>query len=799
MDIARTMTSKKKAASTSIKDNKAHENRSVEAVEPRPDAPYDTEFPNLKEFIDKVDSTGKKLKVCIATEDIVGPIRNGGIGTTYTHLSKLLAKTGHDVCIAYLRGYFCQNKSIQYWIDWYQSFGVTFIPVDPEEVKLISSAPRWIRPMAALYEFLKKESFDLVHVSEWRGAGYLSLLAKKQGLAFENTTFCVKTSSPYLWNRENGYHNIDRVDELPKIYAEKQSVELADFVIGGSRYLLCWMLEHGYHLPKDRSYVQPNVLFPLDLDKLANPRRELYGKRIEIGEIVFFGRIEYRKGLDIFFKALKRLVDDGVKLPPITLMGKYGDRIPTHPELSIKEYISKYSKQIGQDVNVLSNFGNREALSYLLEEPRLAVMPSRIENSTLAAYEATYYGIPCVVTDTGGTAELIASEHHEKVLTAPNPMDLSKKLKTVISQGGFIPAPSFDNQRNLETWSQFHDAMGAYINNGQTAGKGKREQSFDISICLTISGENERAYVSDFLNRCMDFLANGEIEIILVNNGCDQPTVRTWIEQIKGESGSGFKLIDNVGYGVDCALNRGAQAATGNILVFPEVGTLLKPEYIATLLKAAANSDAGVFGCFYHKVNKPAEVEMSGSAPYATFSGDFSSNFYEGEFKSPVLAVRRDTFFELGGFNEDDNIPGAAHEFALLACLNNVKVESIPEPIACVVEEYDHRKRLNHAAEPYRMVRPFLENAPQCYKRILMTASGIVNTGSTGDGTFSSMKSFVRNTNTKAGNWPKFREFAISCYAMQFSVFRSLVNAELKIFRGILNIKNDFDKIKFKK
>jgi len=172
-------------------------------------------FPGIDVFTRRFEdrSPERKLRVCIAVEDIVGPIRNGGIGTTYTHLSRLLAQAGHQVVIAYLRGAYCQNQSIGYWIQWYRAFGVTFVPVDPDQVKLEGGAPRWIRPMYALYQYLKKEPFDLVHVSEWRGSAFLCLLAKKQGIAFEKTVFCVKASSPWLWNREHGYQTIDRMDD----------------------------------------------------------------------------------------------------------------------------------------------------------------------------------------------------------------------------------------------------------------------------------------------------------------------------------------------------------------------------------------------------------------------------------------------------------------------------------------------------------------------------------------------------------------------------------------------------------
>jgi hypothetical protein len=248
----------------------------------------DVRFPGISSISAVQQHTARPLSVCIATEDIVGPVRNGGIGTTYTHLSFLLAEAGHNVTILYLRGSDSADHSIDYWIEWYREHGVRFVPLDPPQ-DITSPASRWLAPMVALYDRLKAEHFDLVHVSEWRGSAYYSLLAKKQGLAFRNTLFCVKASSPYLWNRQYMLGPIDDVSQLVKIFAERRSIELADIVIGGSQHLLNWMITNGYQLPKGRTFVQPNVMVPANIDPDLLRDRLEPGTRVPIKEIVFFG------------------------------------------------------------------------------------------------------------------------------------------------------------------------------------------------------------------------------------------------------------------------------------------------------------------------------------------------------------------------------------------------------------------------------------------------------------------------------------------------------------------------------
>lgn len=761
-----------------------------------------TEFPGIDLFTRQFDNRqpGQKLRVCIAVEDIVGPIRNGGIGTTYTHLSRLLAQAGHSVVIAYLRGAYCQNHSIDYWIRWYKDFGVTFVPVDPDRVRLEGAAPRWIRPMYALYRYLKSEPFDLVHVSEWRGSAFLSLLAKKQGLAFGKTVFCVKASSPWLWNREHGYQTIDRMDDVLKVFAERRSIELADRVISGSRYLLGWMQAHGYQLPEGRAHVQPNVVVPINLDSLAEKRRKMAGSRMAVSEIVFFGRLEARKGLDIFFDAVDRLVAKGVALPPITLMGKYGAKIPDYPELSIDEYIRERSRGWPMKTKVLDNFGNEEALRYLLGDDRLAVMPSRIENSTLAVYETVYYGIPFIASDVGGTAELVDSRHHEQVLTAPHPVSLARKLGEAISQGGFVAAPSFDNAENLRQWLAFHDAMGAYV---QTLEE-NRSQEQDaarllVSICLVAGDDVD--YVKDVLSRLKNCADDQRCEVVVTTTGKTPPVLRTWLEELKKELGRGLVITAWDGAGEQGAQNHAAACATGELLVFVDTGGILGLDYVRTLQEAAKSSSAEIFGCFYRNAWQIEEMVQGKGKPYAVIMEDLTSAFFSPDEISPVVTFRKNTFQQLGGFQEDYKIPGALRELVSKAIIQNVEVETIPEILVWRVESYASRKRIHQGAVFYRAIRPLIESVPWTHRLILMSASSYApeqpklskegGVGAIRD-PINFLEKYARSAANEASRSPKLRNLGWKIYYLNIRLFRKAILMEIRMFKLLIRLKDFF-------
>ena len=76
----------------------------------------------------------RTLDICIATCDIVGPIRNGGIGTAYYQMALALARAGHRVTVLYALGEFCEQRTIAHWEAEYARQRITFVPLPPQDV-----------------------------------------------------------------------------------------------------------------------------------------------------------------------------------------------------------------------------------------------------------------------------------------------------------------------------------------------------------------------------------------------------------------------------------------------------------------------------------------------------------------------------------------------------------------------------------------------------------------------------------------------------------------------------------------
>ena len=100
----------------------------LETLVPRTSTAWSMTLPGLA-GLPRFEGTPRRLRICIATEDIVGPVRNGGIGTTYAALAEFLAKGDHEVTILYLKGHEVENETLDHWIEHYGNKGIRFVPV----------------------------------------------------------------------------------------------------------------------------------------------------------------------------------------------------------------------------------------------------------------------------------------------------------------------------------------------------------------------------------------------------------------------------------------------------------------------------------------------------------------------------------------------------------------------------------------------------------------------------------------------------------------------------------------------
>ncbi|KZK84480.1 putative glycosyltransferase EpsH [Pseudovibrio sp. Ad46] len=635
-------------------------------------------------------------RICIITADIFGPIKNGGIGTAYFHLAVFLKRTGHHVTICFVNGHAKNQQKMRITRDFYSEHGIEFSAVAPQVLAKTEMAQTMAPPYAA-YEWLREHEshFDMVHVSEWRGLGYVALLAKKLGIAFLNLQFVVKGSSPTLWAAEGNSQFLEEYRQLGWVFMERQSVEMADTLICGSQHLLNWMLRNCYKLPA-KSFYWPNV-FLEDLSSVTPKRCSL------VGEWVFFGRLEPRKGILLFVNALNALAAKGISIPPITFLGGYSHRFDA------QKFIMQNSKKWQTKVTFKVNCNAFQAIEYLSVEGRLAVIPSLLENSPLAVYECLAAQVPFIAANTGGTYELIDEDGREGVLFEPHHLALAGRLEHYTKR---LPAPAVRHdrlKRSLTVWENWHRQNQSM----SKAARPKKDNHPLVSICLT---HFERPHLLTQALKSIERQTYRNFEVIVVDDGSRSPLARATLKALAQRyKDKSWRILYQENRYVGAARNKAAQVAKGEFLLFFDDDNFMMPEMVDKLVSAATFAGLDCLTC--------SSLRFSGEGePYSSNSVLGTQIRFVGPAKAwatkvnvvgdATCLVKKTAFSASGGYSEGYRVGKDDIEFYNRLILDNRKISYYPDPLYYYRQSTDSMKLKNQIKEEadFKQVLPFLDN-----------------------------------------------------------------------------------------
>jgi glycosyltransferase involved in cell wall biosynthesis len=433
-------------------------------------------------------------KICIVTGELEGPHFNGGVGTTNRALALVLRSLGYEVDILYvhvekgiplcLRGTFAEHVAA------YRNLGIQLLCIDNQADRY-----NWQARSYLSLQHLLRNRYDLVFFDDMDGAAYYPLLARRTGnMQLRATTMCVTAHSAFQWVTELNQTPITKFESLSLMEMERRSIELADVVKAPSAYILRKYRSYGWTV-SDNFIVFPNFVSAQQAE--AQPIR-----RDAIKEIVFFGRLETRKGLEMFHRSLDRLkyiLADYL----VTFLGK------TSPEAA--DTLLRRSVTWPFSIRLLSNFNREQALAYLKGSGRLAVMPSPEDNSPSAILECVEEGIPFLASSGSGGEELLDEESRARNLFKPSVDGLCEKLLETLADGATTARASFDNAQLRRSFGEWVEGL-LKTNRMQPRPKLKRSAVTPPALIVVVPPEYDADQCLAELRQAKQAY-NGQIEI----------------------------------------------------------------------------------------------------------------------------------------------------------------------------------------------------------------------------------------------------------------------------------------------
>jgi O-antigen biosynthesis protein len=659
-------------------------------------------FPNLP--VQPSGDEHRVARVCIATYEILGPSKSGGIGTAYHSLATALTAANHQVTILYLWAARSDDSEMRYWQRHFRTMGITFVPL-PRSSQ-IAGLPDCIATASEAHAWLRQRQFDVIHFPELHGHGYFCVVAKHQGLDFDRTVLCIGTHSPISWIREQNKEVPYSPEELEMDFMERQCVALADVVVSPSQYMLGWMQSRGWVLP-DACYVQQNVTLP-DLTTFARRvRREGVVQRA--AELVFFGRLEARKGIGLFCDALDLVECADLPGFSITFLGKNG-RIEGRDAVS---YIRARAQHWAFNYRILTDYDHEAALKFLLADAgRIAVIPSFEDNLPYTVVECLSARIPLLAGAGGGIPELIAMSDLERVTFPPDAVRLAERLTLAIRDGVPIARPAIDANENRQRWVDWHSALSAQSNETQHLNESGRLPSVQprVTVFLNYRGDCEMLHQS-MASLQRQTYPSLEVLVFDYSGGGTEDEVRREMQNFVSK---GWRLVPAH---PDCTTMRTdtLPQTAGEYSLLMGASDYLTSGAVATFVEVATHTGADVLTCFlalFAGRQEPVEASCLGHYPFlgrAILSGVFRNYFGQR-----VIFTRTNVLHRLGSFPGNYRRDGADWQFLARAALMDCRMEVIPAPLAWyrVSDESGPHLPLDYL-DQVRALTPYAEAMPE--------------------------------------------------------------------------------------
>jgi glycosyltransferase involved in cell wall biosynthesis len=387
--------------------------------------------------------TGRR--VTLVSAQLLGFDQAGGVGAATAFLAIALARMGHNVDIVYTQDRAVSDLTDD-WARRYDEAGVRVRPLPPLELPV---EPPQFQRMRAVELALRTDPPDVVIAHEYGAPAYIASRLKQLGLAYGDTVFVAYCHGTSRWVKEITRNERVSADLLANVRLESLGVGLADLVVSPSAYLIDWMRRQGWHVPDAR--VIPLVTRATALGKSPSTSDE-QDTDGPVERVVFFGRLEKRKGVEPFVGGLNALPPELLEQIEVEFFGpptKHWD-----PE-RVQGLLSERTSRALRGVSFETGLDQQEALARLRQPGTLAVIPSLAENSPNVVYECLEERIPFLASTGGGTGELVAAEDRARVLFEPTTEGMADALRRALGNGSALkpPRPAFEPPEVLRAWA----------------------------------------------------------------------------------------------------------------------------------------------------------------------------------------------------------------------------------------------------------------------------------------------------------------------------------------------------------
>jgi len=508
------------------------------------------------------------MNVCFVSKECAG-LRGGGIGTYIAEAGKALRAHGHRVWLlttVWEEADHAKIAKLPFDRVVLAGEGV----VDSDRRRMFHGDPHYgysylvHQTLQALAT--KGHTFDYIEFADYEGEGLVPFQEQRLFGTYGSTVMALMLHSP-TWEcfaYDGQAHRASlRIRETCSI--EEDAIRLAPLVNSPSQGLRDEVMGR-LGLERDVRIIR----YPMELGRgPVEPTRPK--PRLADLNVLYFGRIEPRKGIQELVEAFRELPDVNLRL-----IGGDVDYSPYGR--SFRDYCQKRAPS-----NVVFEPPMpRPQLLERLREADVCIFPSRFENWPNTCIEAMAAGRVVIGSKHGGMAEMIEDGKSGFLVDGRSSADIVRVFRTEVSAAlprlDTIGRAAAERIRAFSDQRRYCDELMARIRQGAAALR--PAPSVDVAsarVTVVMPFYKDRNTVDEAVDSVLR-QTHRDVELLLVNDGSPLPDADAILARQVAKSPA-VRVLNKPNGGLGSARNHGVAHASGEFVLFCDADNVLRADY----------------------------------------------------------------------------------------------------------------------------------------------------------------------------------------------------------------------------
>lgn len=604
---------------------------------------------------------GKRDRILFITAGLKGPTPGGGIATCFHSMIKTMGLLSNvEVDVIYIAHPYYSKGNYETWKDFYKKeCNANLLHVNINEKDYGSKEMK--RSYAILKFLLENEvKYQSVVFHDFMGLAYYPLLTKRMGLALRDLKIIISAHGNHTLSNFFGKRKIDSWHTKAIIFMERMCLEYADEITSPSYFYKDWLSENlGADVNKIK--VLPNIIYKDGSSSMLDVEFKDDSKRL----IVFYGRIERLKGIDILIEAIRKFNTPHV-CQNILIAG-----VSTKIDgVDAKDYILKGLEGVGCEVQFKFNCQPVEVFNYVNRHNGVCILPTLGENAPCVVVECILHGVRFLASDIPGIKEMVSPKYHHTYLFKTGSVnELVEKFAETLD----VPTDrvlSYDMKQNEMNWVSFLSKNG-----NQLVSMIDRLHINTPLVSVVIPTADRPELLEDALKSIQGQIY-GNYEVIVVDDNSVDPEQNRFLAQ-KYECN--YVYLPKKEY-KGRACNIGASYAKGEYICFFDDDDIANPLMLRRYVQAFKYMNIDIISgfCSVFEHSKASNLPVTEYDSLA-LGGGIEVNLSINMFGKGSFMVKKSLFDAIGGYEVDESaVPTVDYRFYLKAALEGARISIVP-------------------------------------------------------------------------------------------------------------------------